>query len=205
MIGTQMVAKGLDFPRVQPRRRAVSADQHPCMVGDFRCRRDAPFRSADAARRPRRPRGDAGPARPCIQTYQPRKMKFIRNWPRVRIIPPFTKAKSRCAARCCSRPSATSPCSRFRGRTSSHCWNSPTCSARNRAGWKAPPPPDARVIRLGPFRQAVYKLNGKYRQRIVYKYKDNKASRAFLSELVRSLKLAPQPISVEIDVNPAVI
>lgn len=67
-------------------------------------------------------------------------------------------------------------------------------------------PPDARVIRLGPFRQAVYKLNGKYRQRIVYKYKDNKASRAFLSELlVRSLKLAPQPISVEIDVNPAVI
>ena len=52
----------------------------------------------------------------------------------------------------------------------------------------------------------MYKLNGKYRQRIVYKYKDNKASRTFLSELlVRSLKLAPQPISVEIDVNPAVI
>ena len=67
-------------------------------------------------------------------------------------------------------------------------------------------PHDARVIRLGPFRQAVYKLNGKYRQRIVYKYKDNKASRAFLSELLkRSLKLAPQPVSVEIDVNPAVI
>ena len=114
------------------------------------------------------------------------------------------KAKLRCAARCCSRPSATSPSSPSPDEFALLEFANLLGEESRRLEGEAPH--DARVIRLGPFRQAVYKLNGKYRQRIVYKYKDNKASRAFLSELLkRSLKLAPQPVSVEIDVNPAVI
>ena len=67
-------------------------------------------------------------------------------------------------------------------------------------------PPDARVIRLGPFRQAVYKLNGKYRQRIVYKYKDNRFSREFLAKLLaETLKITPPTISAELDINPSAI
>jgi primosomal protein N' len=47
---------------------------------------------------------------------------------------------------------------------------------------------------------------GRFRQRIIIKYKDNARTREFLSALLtEGLKTAPKGVRVELDVNPALI
>jgi primosomal protein N' (replication factor Y) len=65
---------------------------------------------------------------------------------------------------------------------------------------------DIKIIKFGPFKNSVYKVMGRFRQRIIIKYKDNARTREFLSALLtEGLKTAPKGVRVELDVNPALI
>lgn len=65
---------------------------------------------------------------------------------------------------------------------------------------------DIKIIKFGPFRNGIYKVLGKFRQRIIIKYKDNARSREFLSRLLtEGLSAAPRGVRVELDTNPTII
>ncbi len=62
------------------------------------------------------------------------------------------------------------------------------------------------LIFLGPYREGIFKLKNKYRQRIIIKYRDNTASRMFLSAAYAELiKTTPYTIRVELDVNQSIV
>ena len=66
--------------------------------------------------------------------------------------------------------------------------------------------PELPIIKLGPYREGVYRLRNKYRQRIIIKYKDKSASRAFLAESYAEIcKLVRKPVRADIDINPPII
>jgi primosomal protein N' (replication factor Y) len=65
---------------------------------------------------------------------------------------------------------------------------------------------DIKIIKFGPFRNGIYKIMGKFRQRIILKYKDNARSREFLSTLLaEGLSNAPRNVKLELDANPTII
>ena len=65
---------------------------------------------------------------------------------------------------------------------------------------------DIKIIKFGPFRNGIYKVMGKFRQRIIIKYKDNARTREFLSRLLtEGLSAAPRGVKVELDTNPTMI
>lgn len=56
---------------------------------------------------------------------------------------------------------------------------------------------------FGPFEAPIYKINDKFRTRIVIKFKNNSRSRELLSELMREAEFrAGKMVSVSIDINP---
>lgn len=62
------------------------------------------------------------------------------------------------------------------------------------------------IVVLGPYREGIFKLKNKYRQRIIIKYRDSAASRQFLSAAYAELvKAAPHTVRVELDVNQSII
>lgn len=62
-----------------------------------------------------------------------------------------------------------------------------------------------KIIRFGPFKDGIYKMGGRFRQRIIIKYADNVASRVFLNEVYSgSLAKLPNGIKLDIDINPAI-
>jgi primosomal protein N' (replication factor Y) len=66
--------------------------------------------------------------------------------------------------------------------------------------------PGIPMIKLGPYREGIYRLRNKYRQRIIIKYKDKALSRKFLSECFETiLKKIPKTVKAEVDINPPVI
>ncbi len=66
--------------------------------------------------------------------------------------------------------------------------------------------PELPVIKLGPYREGVFRLRNKYRQRIIIKYKDKAASRAFLAESYAEIcRLTPKPVRADIDINPPIV
>lgn len=65
---------------------------------------------------------------------------------------------------------------------------------------------DIKIIKFGPFRNGIYKVMGKFRQRIIIKYKDNARSREFLSRLLtEGLSASPRGVRIELDTNPTMI
>ena len=65
---------------------------------------------------------------------------------------------------------------------------------------------DIKIIKFGPFRNGIYKVMGKFRQRIIIKYKDNARTRAFFDKLLtEGLKNAPKSVKIELDTNPTLI
>ena len=47
---------------------------------------------------------------------------------------------------------------------------------------------------------------GKFRQRIIIKYKDNALSREFFKELLTiGLEMAPKGVKLDLDINPSII
>ncbi len=66
--------------------------------------------------------------------------------------------------------------------------------------------PDVKIIKFGPFRNGIYKVMGRYRQRIILKYKDNARTREFLSKLYcKATGEAPKSVRTELDANPTVV
>jgi primosomal protein N' len=65
---------------------------------------------------------------------------------------------------------------------------------------------DLKIIKYGPFKHGIYKVMGKYRQRIILKYKDSARAREFFSKLlVEGLSTAPRSVKVDLDVNPTIV
>ncbi|PKM62882.1 MAG: primosomal protein N' [Firmicutes bacterium HGW-Firmicutes-21] len=63
-----------------------------------------------------------------------------------------------------------------------------------------------RIVKFGPFKDGIYKLGGRFRQRIIIKYGDNSRARAFLGEIYSdSLVKLPNGIKLDIDINPSMI
>ena len=65
---------------------------------------------------------------------------------------------------------------------------------------------DIKIIKYGPFRNGIYKVMGKFRQRIIIKYKDGARTREFFSKLLTDgLASAPKGVKIELDTNPTLI
>ncbi len=65
---------------------------------------------------------------------------------------------------------------------------------------------DLKIYKFGPFKSGIYKIMGKYRQRIIIKYGDNTRARQFLSELLcEGLLAAPKGLKLDLDANPSII
>lgn len=62
------------------------------------------------------------------------------------------------------------------------------------------------IIKLGPYKEEVFRLRNKYRQRIIIKYQDKAPSRAFLAEAYEEVtKRIPKTVKADIDINPPII
>ncbi len=63
-----------------------------------------------------------------------------------------------------------------------------------------------KVIKMGPYREGIYKIGGRYRCKIIVKYKDSKACRAFFRQVLCGFN-PPQKgrPSFDIDINPAIV
>ncbi len=65
---------------------------------------------------------------------------------------------------------------------------------------------EIKIYKFGPFKGNIYKVMGKYKQRIIMKYKDTARAREFLSELLcEGLNLAPKGVKIDLDVNPSIV
>ncbi len=65
---------------------------------------------------------------------------------------------------------------------------------------------DLKIIKYGPFKHGIYKVMGKYRQRIILKYKDSSRAREFFSKLLtEGLATAPRSVKIDLDVNPTIV
>ena len=65
---------------------------------------------------------------------------------------------------------------------------------------------DVPCIVYGPFEAPLYKLKNKYRMRLLIKHKNNTRSRALFSELLKTAeKTAAGKISVSVDINPSTV
>ncbi len=62
------------------------------------------------------------------------------------------------------------------------------------------------MVKLGPYREGIFKLKNKYRQNVIIKYRDKSSSRQFLSECLGLINTKiPKTVRVEIDINPPII
>lgn len=195
LYGTQMVVKGLDFPRVSLV-GLVMADS-VLYMSDFR----APERMFSLITQLV---GRAGRAskrgRALVQTYNPTHqtlrlgarqdyLAFYNSEIRLRkavVFPPF------CDIAVFSFSSAdeeavTKTAARF--------------SADFEVAAEAQK--DIKLIKMGPYKEGIYKIGGRFRNKIIVKYRDSKECRALFRALVGRYSV-PQKgdASVDIDINP---
>lgn len=65
---------------------------------------------------------------------------------------------------------------------------------------------DLTIIRFGPFPCGIYRVSGKYRQRIILKYKDSAKAREFLASLLsKAMTALPKSVKTDLDINPTVV
>jgi len=57
-----------------------------------------------------------------------------------------------------------------------------------------------KMIKIGPYKEGIFKIGGRYRSKIIVKYKDNKASRAFFREIMCSFT-PPKKGSAAFDID----
>lgn len=199
LIGTQMISKGLDFPSVCVA-GAVSVDSSLYM-DDFRAGERTFSLITQLVGRAGRA-GKRGKA--ILQTYNPDNEtlklaatqdyeKFFESEIRLRkavVFPPF------CSVAVFGISSANeNECEGFAIK-----FDTMLLSLYDK-DFK-----DIKIIKFGPFRNGIYKVMGRFRQRIIIKYKDSARSRAFLSALLaEGLTAAPKGVRLELDANPTVI
>lgn len=65
---------------------------------------------------------------------------------------------------------------------------------------------DVKLQRFGPYPGSIYRIGGRYRQRIIVKYSDTARARAFFAAAYESgLSKCPRTVRLEADANPAVV
>ena len=199
LIGTQMISKGLDFPNVMLA-GAVSIDSSLYM-DDFRANERSFSLITQLVGRAGRA-GTRGKA--ILQTYNPDNEtlllaatqnyeKFFESEILLRkavVFPPF----------CSMAVIGISAVSESECENFAKNFNIALLSLYDKEYQ------DIKLVKFGPFKSNVYKVMGRFRQRIIIKYKDNARTREFLSALLtEGLKTAPKGVRVELDVNPALI
>ena len=199
LIGTQMISKGLDFPNVTLA-GAVSVDSSLYM-DDFRAGERTFSLITQLVGRAGRA-GSRGKA--ILQTYNPDNetlklaakqdyKKFFESEIKLRkavVFPPF------CSMAVFGFSSVSEKdCEAF-----AQSFDTMPLSLYDKE-YK-----DIKIIKFGPFRNGIYKVMGKFRQRIIIKYKDNAKTREFFDKLLtEGLKNAPKSVKIELDTNPTMI
>lgn len=60
-----------------------------------------------------------------------------------------------------------------------------------------------KLIKMGPFKEGIYKIGGRYRNKIIVKYRDSKECRALFRSLMAQYSvLGKEDAAVDIDINP---
>ncbi len=199
LIGTQMISKGLDFPNVKLA-GAVSVDS-ALYMDDFRASERTFSLISQLVGRAGRS-GKRG--RAILQTYNPENETlclaatqnyedFFESEIRLRkavVFPPF------CSMAVFGFASVSeSDCEAFAKK-----FNTILLSLYDKE-YK-----DIKIIKFGPFKNGIYKVMGKFRQRIIIKYKDGARARGFLSALyAEGLSALPKNVKLDLDVNPSII
>ncbi len=199
LIGTQMISKGFDFPDVLLA-GAVSVDSSLYM-DDFRAGERTFSLVTQLVGRAGRADGNG---KAILQTYNPENEilkfaaaqdyeRFYESEIRLRkaiVFPPF------CSMAVFGFVSANErDCENYAQR-----FDSILLSLHGKEY------SDLKIIKFGPFKHGIYKVMGKYRQRIILKYKDSSRAREFFSKLLtEGLSNAPRSVKVDLDVNPTIV
>ena len=199
LFGTQMIAKGLDFPKVGLV-GVVSADSSLYM-NDFRAGERTFSLFTQLAGRSGRSenRGTA-----LFQTYNPEnevlKLSLTQDYEkmfasearlrRAVVFPPF-----------CDIAVFTFSAETESDANSASEAMSGVIAKLHTEHYSAIP-----MIKLGPYREGVFRLRNKYRQRIIIKYQDKAISRRFLAHAYAEIdRLIPKSVRADLDVNPPII
>ncbi len=199
LIGTQMISKGLDFPNVALA-GAISVDS-ALYMDDFRAGERTFALITQLVGRAGRAGGNG---KAVLQTYNPDNEilrlaskqdyeKFFESEICLRkavVFPPF------CSMAVFGFSSQSEEdCEKFAQR-----FDTMLLSLYDKS-YK-----DIKIIKFGPFKNGIYKVMGKFRQRIIVKYKDNARTREFLSKiLTEGLAAAPKNVRLDLDANPTII
>lgn len=66
--------------------------------------------------------------------------------------------------------------------------------------------PKSPIIKFGPFKESIYRVNNRYRRRMIVKYKNSKEIRALFSKMLELFsKATGRNAMVDIDINPSII
>lgn len=62
---------------------------------------------------------------------------------------------------------------------------------------------ELKLIKMGPYKEGIYKIGGKYRNKIIVKYKDSRECRSFFRRLAEKYAVPKKGVaSLDIDINP---
>lgn len=196
LIGTQMVAKGHDFPKVSL--VGVALADTSLFVNDFRANEKTFSLLTQVLGRAGRTEKTAGKA--VVQTYVPdnevlnlaaeqnyesfyeREIAFRK----ASVFPPF-----------CDIVTVS-----FSASVENDVINAVKIFGKELDALAKSEYTDVKFILYGPFRNEIYKLAGKYRMRYIIKCRNSKRFRSMLSFLLKKFMPALKDVSISADINP---
>lgn len=197
LYGTQMVVKGLDFPRVSLV-GLVMADS-VLYMNDYRCGERMFSLITQLVGRAGRS-GKQGKA--LIQTYNPLHQTLRLG--KKQDYPAFYNSEIRLRKSVVFPPYCDIAVFSFTAKTE-QLIAAAASELVERYDKLLSEYPDLKLIRMGPFRDGIYKIGDKYRNKIIIKYKDSKECRRFFRKLITESPHDPLGVMTELDINPAIV